>query len=62
MEGKITFIDQLEEKIRGMEVILNHLEENPSIVRERSLKNPEIYSGIAILRLDMETVTGKKGS
>lgn len=61
MEGKITFVDQLEEKIRGMEVILNHLEENPSIVRERSLKSPEIYSGISILRLDIVSVTGKKG-
>jgi nitroimidazol reductase NimA-like FMN-containing flavoprotein (pyridoxamine 5'-phosphate oxidase superfamily) len=61
MEGKITFVDQLEEKISGMEVILNHLEENPSIVRERSLKSPEIYSGISILRLDIVSVTGKKG-
>jgi nitroimidazol reductase NimA-like FMN-containing flavoprotein (pyridoxamine 5'-phosphate oxidase superfamily) len=61
MEGKITFIEKLEDKVHGMEVILNHLEENPSIVSERSLKNPEIYRGIAILRLDIQAVTGKKG-
>lgn len=62
IEGKITFVEKLEEKISGMETILNHLEENPTIVRERSLKNPDIYSGISILRLEMETITGKKGS
>jgi nitroimidazol reductase NimA-like FMN-containing flavoprotein (pyridoxamine 5'-phosphate oxidase superfamily) len=61
INGKISFVENLEEKKYGMEVILDHLEDNPSVIKERSLKNDEMYNSIAILRLDIEDITGKKG-
>jgi uncharacterized protein len=61
IDGKISFLIDLEDKIHGMEVILNHLEDNPSIIKERSLKNEEMYNSISILKLDLAGMTGKKG-
>jgi nitroimidazol reductase NimA-like FMN-containing flavoprotein (pyridoxamine 5'-phosphate oxidase superfamily) len=61
INGKISFVEQLEEKKRAMEILLNQLEDMPDIIRERSLKNDEIYNSVSILRLDTESLTGKKG-
>lgn len=61
INGKISFVENLEEKKYGMEVILDHLEDNPSVIKERSLKNEEMYNSIAILRLDIKDIIGKKG-
>jgi nitroimidazol reductase NimA-like FMN-containing flavoprotein (pyridoxamine 5'-phosphate oxidase superfamily) len=61
INGKVSFVENLEEKKHGMEVILKHLEDQPNIVKERSLKKDEVYHNIAILRLDIESLTGKKG-
>jgi uncharacterized protein len=61
INGKISFVENLEEKKYGMEVILDHLEDNPSVIKERSLKNEEMYNSIAILRLDIKDMIGKKG-
>jgi uncharacterized protein len=44
-----------------MEIILNHLEDNPSVVKEKALKNEIMYNNISILRLDIKTLIGKKG-
>lgn len=59
--GKMSFIDGLEEKIHGLDVILNHLEENPSVIKERVIKSAEMYNNIAVLRLDITDISGKKG-
>jgi Predicted flavin-nucleotide-binding protein len=61
ISGIITFLEDIEDKKRGMEVILNHLEENPAAIKEKALKNEEMYNNIAILRLDIKSLTGKKG-
>lgn len=61
IRGKISFVTDLEAKMQGMQVILSQLEDNPSLVKERSLKNPGVYENILILRLDVENITGKKG-
>lgn len=61
INGKISIVENLEEKKYGMEVILEHLEDNPSVIKERALKNEKIYNSIAILRLDIKDIIGKKG-
>ncbi len=61
IHGRLSFVQELQEKKKAMEVILRQLEEIPEIVRERSLKNDEIYNNVAILRLNIENLTGKKG-
>ncbi len=57
--GKIVFTKDLEEKKHGFDVLLNHLEENPSKVKKSLLKNEESYVDTCIIRLDITKVTGK---
>lgn len=59
--GTATEIHDLEEKKHAMSILLNHLEDNPDIVRERSLKEDKRYNAFGILRIDIESITGKKG-
>ena len=59
--GKMSIVEDIVEKKHAMEILLNHLEDNPGIIKERSLKNDEVYSELGILRLDIMEITGKKG-
>ena len=61
--GKMSIIDDLEEKKCGLNILLNHLEEQPDEVKKKLLKEDSRYEKMqmAILRLDMEEMTGKEG-
>jgi nitroimidazol reductase NimA-like FMN-containing flavoprotein (pyridoxamine 5'-phosphate oxidase superfamily) len=58
--GKMYQIDDLTEKKHAIDVLLEHLEDEPDIVREKSLKSDEDYKDVGILRLDITEMTGKK--
>jgi nitroimidazol reductase NimA-like FMN-containing flavoprotein (pyridoxamine 5'-phosphate oxidase superfamily) len=59
--GEMAVVEDLPEKIHGMDVLLQHLEENPDPIRERNLKEEKAYKGVGILRLDIQSLTGKRG-
>lgn len=60
--GKISIITDIEEKKHGIEVLLDHLEEDPGVIREKyRLDNEESFGKAAVLRLEIENITGKKG-
>ena len=61
--GTLHILEDIEEKKEGMEVLLHHLEDNPDEIRERTLKDDSVYEkrNLAILRLDIEEITGKQG-
>ncbi|MGB2988540.1 MAG: pyridoxamine 5'-phosphate oxidase family protein [Candidatus Zixiibacteriota bacterium] len=59
--GKMHVVEDLEEKKYGIDVLLNHLEDEPDQVKERSLKSDDAYEGVGILRLDIKEITGKQG-
>lgn len=61
--GTLHVIEELEEKKEGMDILLHHLEDNPDEIKERLLKDDRIYEkrNMAILRLDIEEMTGKQG-
>ncbi len=59
--GKIIEITELNEKKKGMEVLLNHLEENPNHIKEKQLRNDAVYNNMLILKLEIDEMTGKKG-
>ena len=61
MFGELTFVNELEDMKHGMEVLLNHLEENPSIVKGNHLKDDSAYAKISMLKLKIEHKTGKAG-
>jgi nitroimidazol reductase NimA-like FMN-containing flavoprotein (pyridoxamine 5'-phosphate oxidase superfamily) len=59
--GTMYLVEDLQEKKRAVEVLLNHLEEDPNRVRQKSLKSDDVYQEVGILRLDIDEMTGKQG-
>lgn len=59
--GNISVVDNLEEKKKGMEVLLYHLEDTPDSIMERKLKNDKAYNKMTVLKLEISHITGKKG-
>lgn len=58
--GKMTTVEDLEEKKYGFNIILNHLEEDPGKIKKRFLKNEQAYDNIYIMRLNIIEMTGKE--
>jgi nitroimidazol reductase NimA-like FMN-containing flavoprotein (pyridoxamine 5'-phosphate oxidase superfamily) len=59
--GRMQKVEELQEKKHGMQILLNHLEDDPDQVRKRSLKSDEVYEEVGILRLDITEISGKQG-
>jgi uncharacterized protein len=59
--GKMYLIKNLKEKEYGMDVLLNHLEDNPKKLKRRNFESEEAYSKVGVLRLDIEEMKGKQG-
>lgn len=59
--GDMQIVDDLVEKKYGMSILLHHLENKDSIIKEKILKSDEYYSKMEILRLDIEQIHGKAG-
>lgn len=59
--GTVAEVLELEEKKHGLEIILNHLEAEPEPIRARTLPNDTVYQKVTVLRIDIETITGKQG-
>jgi nitroimidazol reductase NimA-like FMN-containing flavoprotein (pyridoxamine 5'-phosphate oxidase superfamily) len=60
--GKIYQLYDLAEKKHAIDILLEHLEDEPNIIRGKSLKSDEDYKDVGILRLDITEMTGKKSS
>ena len=58
--GKIVIIDDLKETKYGFEILLNQLEEDPNIIKNKYLKKEESYENSGMLRLDITDITGKE--
>jgi len=63
LRGNIGIVETLEEKKRGIAVLIEHLEEHPDETKTRFLKDDKTYDKMHILRfdLDINTITGKQG-
>ena len=60
IRGNIKVINDLEEKKHALQVMLNHLEDDPKPIFERNIKNDESYNVVTILKLNIESTIGKK--
>ena len=58
--GKMYLVEALEEKKYGLDILLNHLEENPDPIKKRNIQDDNKYNEVGILRLDIEVLSGKK--
>lgn len=61
VRGTMSVVEDLQQKKHAMDMLLNHLEENPDIVRKNSLKDEGRYLSVGILKLSIAEITGKKG-
>jgi nitroimidazol reductase NimA-like FMN-containing flavoprotein (pyridoxamine 5'-phosphate oxidase superfamily) len=59
--GTISIVKDLEEKKRGLDVLLSHLEECPDPIRKRNFPSDESYRNVCVLRLDIREISGKGG-
>ena len=59
--GTMHLVEDLKEKKRAIDVLLDHLEEQPDQIRQKSLKSDDVYREVGILRLDINEMTGKQG-
>lgn len=58
--GDIAIITEIEEKKHGFDVLIDHLEKNPSETKKKFLKSEDVYNELAILRLDIMEITCKE--
>ena len=59
--GNMHLVDDLDEKKHGMSILLHHLEDQDSIIKDKILKSEDYYSKMEILRLEIEQIHGKAG-
>jgi nitroimidazol reductase NimA-like FMN-containing flavoprotein (pyridoxamine 5'-phosphate oxidase superfamily) len=57
--GDMTIVENLEEKKHAFDIMLNHLEDNPSKLKKRFLKSEQSYENTCLLKLDINLITGK---
>jgi len=60
--GRMTLVEDLDEKKRGMEVLFHHLEDDPDPIRARNLQDDKAYDRVAIMKFEIEKMTGKAGN
>jgi len=58
--GKMSVIEDLEEKKHGMDVLLHHLEDNPDPLKKRLLKDDDAYRKVGMLKLEIQEMAGKE--
>jgi nitroimidazol reductase NimA-like FMN-containing flavoprotein (pyridoxamine 5'-phosphate oxidase superfamily) len=58
--GEMKVVEDLEEKKHGMAILIRHLESRPERIEKRLKSTEEVYSKVAILRLDISEMTGKE--
>ncbi len=62
IRGNLSIIENFEEKKHGFDVLINHLEENPELIKQKHLNNEKSYTNSYILRLDIEEISGKENN
>jgi uncharacterized protein len=59
IKGKIEVVYDLEEKKKGLGVLLKHLEEHPDPIRQRNVEDDKSYDKVTILKFRIEETTAK---
>ena len=59
--GEMKVVDELEEMKYGMQILLNHLEEKPSVIKEKMLASDALYNKkMKMLKLDIGQIHAKE--
>ena len=57
--GQLKVVTELEEKVHGMKILLNHLEKDSGVIANYLVKSNSQASKMEILRLDITQIHGK---
>lgn len=57
--GDMTIVEDLEEKKHAFDIMLKHLEDNPSKLKKRFFKSEKSYENTCLLKLEINLITGK---
>jgi len=60
--GEIREVTEPEEKRRGMLLMVDQLEADPSVIRRRLERRNEAYDKVTVLRLDIREMSGRVGT
>jgi nitroimidazol reductase NimA-like FMN-containing flavoprotein (pyridoxamine 5'-phosphate oxidase superfamily) len=58
--GKMIIVDDLQEKKKGFEMLLNQLENDPTAIKSKFFEKDEAYENTGMLRLDIINISGKE--
>ena len=61
MNGTIEVVEDLDEKKRGLQILLDHQEKEPDPIKERTLPDDAAYDRVGVLKMTIEEMTGKQG-
>jgi len=59
--GNLSIVETSEEKHHGMSVLLQHLEEKPTVIAEKLKKSDMAYERMEVLKLEIIQIHGKAG-
>ena len=59
--GIMKIVTDIDEKKHGMKILLNHLEYNSEIIKDKLQKSDDFYSKMEVLKLDITQIYGKAG-
>ena len=59
--GTLEIVSELDKKKYGMQILLNHLENDVNVIKEKIMKSDEYYSKMEVLKLDIIQIHGKAG-
>jgi len=57
--GDMTIVEELDEKMHAFDIMLKHLEDNPSKLKKRFFKSDKSYNNTCLLKLEIISITGK---
>jgi nitroimidazol reductase NimA-like FMN-containing flavoprotein (pyridoxamine 5'-phosphate oxidase superfamily) len=57
--GDMTILEDLDEKKHAFDIMLKHLEDNPSKLKKRFFKSDKSYNNTCLLKLEINSITGK---
>ena len=59
--GEMSIVKDPVQKKHGMDIILKHLEDDPGLIRDKHLNNDLVFEKLAVLKLEVAEMTGKRG-
>lgn len=62
VHGKMEQLVNIDDKKHAIDVLINHLEKNPDVIKKNTLKDEKKLVNLGILKLNITEMTGKKSS